>query len=59
LVRFGVTYEVRWALRLLRQLLLEVVLFVDIIEDLDRLLLGFQVFEGLLNSEPVDHAVRL
>ena len=59
LVRFGVNHVVCGTFSLFWQLRFKVVLLVDVIKDLDRLLLGLQVFEWLLDAVPVDHTVSL
>ena len=61
-MRLGVQHEASWMLGLLgmlRELALEVVRLLNIVEDRDEFLFGFSVLKRMLNSEPVDHAVHL
>ena len=59
LMAFGVGHEVGGARGILRELGLEVVLLVDVVEDSDVLVFRLSVLKWVLNAVPVNHTVSL
>ena len=57
LVRLGIEHEICGTFGLFGELSPEVVLLVNVVENSDVSILWLRVFEWMLDSEPVDHAV--
>ena len=58
-MRLGVEHELGRVARVLRQLLHEVVLLVDILLNRDHRVFWLGILVGMLNLDPVDHTIGL